>query len=197
MVVEWLLVEGAIGRLDPSAIGPHAMQLSRRTFLVTVPASAAWMAQPALAQIDFFGLFGGGSRFPTEPVSVDAPAAARAVSDFRKQNGLQAVVVNAGLMAVAVTQAKAMAESGLMSHDVAGSFPTRLSAGRYATSAAVENIAAGQKSFAEVFAGWQRSPGHRENMLAREVTQLGIAAYRSTGSKYGIYWSLALAAARR
>ncbi|MFO1185384.1 MAG: CAP domain-containing protein [Bauldia sp.] len=173
------------------------MSLNRRSlFLGSIPFVAFVSTVPARAQGILSGLF-GGTHFPTEPFAIDAAAAARAISDFRKLSGLVAVTVSSTLMKVATTQAKAMAEAGIMSHDVAGSFPTRLSAAGYAAAAAVENIAAGQKSFAEVFGGWQKSPGHRENLLAPDVNQLGIAAYRGTGSKYGIYWSLALGSTRR
>lgn len=172
------------------------MHVSRRSFIALSAAVATGaFIGPAQAEFSLFGLF-GGNRFPTEPVSVDAAAAAKALSDFRKLNRLAGVAVNSGLMAIAATQAKAMAEAGSMSHDVAGSFESRLASGHYATSAAAENIAAGQKTFAEVFTGWQNSPHHRENMLLPAVTQIGIAAYRGTGSKFGIYWSLALAAAK-
>ena len=158
---------------------------------------AAAAAAPAFAQFSLFGIFGGGKHFTAETVSIDAAAAARAVSDFRKQNGLPPVTVNAAMMAIAATQAKAMAEAGTMSHDVGGSFEGRLRAGHYDDAVAVENIAAGQKTFDAAFLAWQKSPGHRANMLSPTVTQFGIAAYRSAESPNGIYWSLNLAASHR
>ncbi|MGY9049442.1 MAG: CAP domain-containing protein, partial [Rhodobacterales bacterium] len=38
-----------------------------------------------------------------------------------------------------------------------------------------ENIAKGQKSLEAVMAGWAGSPGHRRNMLKRDVRVFGLA----------------------
>src|SRR4051794_25541762 len=92
-------------------------------------------AVPAVAEFSLSNLF--GKHYTAETVKVDATAAARAVSDFRKQHGLPAVAVNAALMAIASTQAKAMAEAGAMSHDIGGSFEGRLRAGHYDDAVAV------------------------------------------------------------
>jgi hypothetical protein len=51
--------------------------------------------------------------------------------------------------------------------------------------AAGENIAAGQKSAAEVMAGWMNSPGHRANILGN-YTHIGVGVVESNGR---LYWS--------
>ena len=42
--------------------------------------------------------------------------------------------------------------------------------------------------------GWEASPGHRENLLSRYATEIGIAAVATpAGSKHRNYWALILA----
>ena len=70
-----------------------------------------------------------------------------------------------------------MAEAGFFSH--AGSdgsdIGARLDRIGYGWCAAAENIAKGHSSVTEVLDGWRASPGHRRNMLNREVTEMGLA----------------------
>ena len=48
-----------------------------------------------------------------------------------------------------------------------------------------ENIAKGQRTCAEVVKAWYNSTGHRYNMLKKQYTKIGIAAYEYNGV---IYW---------
>ena len=50
-----------------------------------------------------------------------------------------------------------------------------------------ENIAAGQRSPAEVVDGWMNSPGHRANILNPDFTHIGVG-YIQGGGGYGHYW---------
>jgi stress response protein SCP2 len=50
-----------------------------------------------------------------------------------------------------------------------------------------ENIAAGQRTAAEVVAGWMDSPGHRRNILDAELHQIGVG--HATGGTYGVLWT--------
>lgn len=52
---------------------------------------------------------------------------------------------------------------------------------------AAENIAAGQKTAQEVVNAWMNSPGHRANILKKDITHIGVG-YASGGS-YGHYWT--------
>jgi len=52
-----------------------------------------------------------------------------------------------------------------------------------------ENIAAGYLSAEEVVAAWMDSPGHRENILNPEYTQVGLGYVFYSGSNYGSYWT--------
>ncbi|MFZ3590760.1 CAP domain-containing protein [Bacillus sp. DJP31] len=49
---------------------------------------------------------------------------------------------------------------------------------------AAENIAAGQRSAQEVVTAWMNSPGHRQNILNKEITHIGVG-YATSGS----YWT--------
>jgi uncharacterized protein YkwD len=49
-----------------------------------------------------------------------------------------------------------------------------------------ENLAAGQRSPAEVVADWMDSPCHRENLLNPAFTELGVGV--RVGGDYGYYW---------
>src|SRR5258708_8525739 len=66
------------------------------------------------------------------------------ISQYRREHGLPTVKTDARLTAVAVRQAQAMASSGIMDHDVAGSFASRIAGTN--TASAAENIAAGTKT---------------------------------------------------
>jgi uncharacterized protein YkwD len=124
---------------------------------------------------------------------LDAAVAASMISGYRANNGLGAVVVDPELMKVAETQSMAMAKHNKMDHNVAGPLPRRLAAAGYPATLAVENIGAGYHTLAEAFSGWRDSPPHRENMLKKGVTKLGIAATYAPNTKYKVFWALVLA----
>jgi uncharacterized protein YkwD len=49
----------------------------------------------------------------------------------------------------------------------------------YKSFAIAENIAQGQRSIAEVTDGWFKSPGHCMNLMNPDLTEIGIAEYKS------------------
>jgi len=54
-------------------------------------------------------------------------------------------------------------------------------------SAAGENIAYGQRTPAEVMRDWMNSPGHRNNILSRSYTEIGVGLAKN---KNGVcYWT--------
>jgi uncharacterized protein YkwD len=124
---------------------------------------------------------------------LDPVVAASMISGYRANNGLSAVVVDPELMKVAETQSMAMATRNKMDHNVAGPLARRLAAAGYPATLAVENVGAGYHTLAEAFSGWRDSPPHRENMLKKGVTKLGIAATYAPNSKYKVFWTLILA----
>jgi len=124
---------------------------------------------------------------------VDAGAAASMISGYRKNNGLGAVAVDPVLMKLAAEQAHAMASRDRLDHDVGRGFNQRIAGSGYDAKAAYENIGAGYHTLAEAFSGWRGSPGHRANMLRRDVNHIGIAAAYAPRSKYKVFWALVLA----
>ncbi|MCB1487748.1 MAG: CAP domain-containing protein, partial [Bauldia sp.] len=132
---------------------------------------------------------------PAQPASVDAGSAAAEISSYRRARGLSAVSLDSELMGIAKSHSDAMARANKMSHVLwgEGSFQRRLSRGGYNAAIAVENVAAGHRTFAEAFAGWKASRGHNANLLKPGVTQMGIAVAFTPKSNYGNFWTLILA----
>jgi hypothetical protein len=125
-----------------------------------------------------------------------AASAARAdditamISQYRREHGLPAVKTDPKLTAVAERQAKAMAASGIMDHDVAGSFATRIAAAN--TDSAAENIAAGTKTWSDTLRLWKTSPGHNANLLYPGADLLGVAVAYNENTRYKVYWAMVI-----
>jgi uncharacterized protein YkwD len=107
----------------------------------------------------------------------------------RRANGLQELARNQILADVAQAYAKRMADIGFFAHEDAltGSMPwDRAAAAGYTYVYFGENIAAGQRTPQEVMTGWMNSPGHRENILRPQFTEIGVGMY--SGGSLRTYW---------
>ncbi|MEW6769599.1 MAG: CAP domain-containing protein [Pseudomonadota bacterium] len=124
---------------------------------------------------------------------LDAPVAASMISGFRQNNGLGAVQIDPELMRLAEAQSQAMAAKNKLDHNVTGSLDKRIKSSGYKAAKAVENVSAGYHTLAEAFSGWRDSPPHKANMLAGDVSKMGIAATYAPNSKYKVFWTLILA----
>jgi uncharacterized protein YkwD len=124
---------------------------------------------------------------------LDPVAAAAMISQYRQNNGLGTVEVDAALMKLAEIQASAMASANKLDHDGHAPLAKRLNGAGYPAAKAVENVSAGYHTLAEAFSGWRDSPPHRANMLSTGVTKLGIAASYAPNTKYKVFWTLILA----
>jgi uncharacterized protein YkwD len=102
-----------------------------------------------------------------------AEDAAALISRYRQAHGLSAVRNDAQLTAVAERQARAMAKSGVMDHNVAGAFASRVA--DVPVGAAGENLAQGTKTWAETIQRWETSAGHNANLLLPDATHVGVA----------------------
>lgn len=91
----------------------------------------------------------------------------------RARNGLPALARSDDLDRAAQVQADHQAAILEMTHEGNGGLGSRLASVGYATGA--ENVAAGYLTLAEVVQGWIDSPGHHENMLREEVSEMGFA----------------------
>jgi uncharacterized protein YkwD len=118
----------------------------------------------------------------------DAQRAARLISQYRATQGLGPVTVDARLNQAAEYQARAVAQTGILSH---GEFTSRMAAHGIKGYRA-ENLAAGSDSVDEVIARWKASPGHNQNMLLPQMVHVGLARVDTPGSGWGRYWALVL-----
>ena len=133
----------------------------------------------------------------TPGARLDPVAAASMISQYRGNNGLPAVAVDAELMRLAESQSQAMAAQNKLDHDVRAPLAKRLAGAGYAATVAVENVSAGYHTLAEAFSGWRDSPPHKANMLKGGVSKLGIAASYAPNTKYKVFWTLILASTER
>jgi uncharacterized protein YkwD len=127
-------------------------------------------------------------------VHLDPTAATAALNAYRASQHLGAVRLDPALTAMAQRQVDAMAAANQMSHDVAGSFPSRLAASGVSAAAAAENLGGGYYSLEEAMDGWRRSPAHNANLLLPDAKRFGIAIAKDPRTHYGVYWALVLAA---
>ncbi len=95
------------------------------------------------------------------------------VSQYRRAHGLSTVRIDPQLTAVAERQARAMARSGVMDHNVAGPFAARVA--DVPVGAAGENLAEGTRTWAETIQRWETSAGHNGNLLLPDATHIGAA----------------------
>jgi Ca2+-binding RTX toxin-like protein len=116
-------------------------------------------------------------------------------NQFRAENGLAPLALNAELSNTAQFHSQDMASQDYFSHTGKnGSSPwDRAEMFGYGMTAMGENIAAGQRTPAAVVEGWKNSPGHRANMLNASFTEIGVGyefLATDTGSvNYSHYWT--------
>jgi hypothetical protein len=103
---------------------------------------------------------------------------------FRKAGALQEVKPNPALTAAARAFAEYLARTGKFAHEADGRKPEdRAQAQGYRYCLVAENLAWNLNSRGfesaqlarEVVEGWKASPGHRENLLLRGATEIGVA----------------------
>lgn len=117
------------------------------------------------------------------------------VNSERTKVGCGALTANDKLVAAARGHSQDMADNDFFDHTGSnGSSPgDRIEAQGYNWSWWGENIAAGYTTPAAVMDGWMNSPGHRDNILNCNFTEIGIGyVYNAhdTGSvNYRHYWT--------
>jgi uncharacterized protein YkwD len=126
-------------------------------------------------------------------VRVDPGAASRILNAYRAQNGLSPIRLDPALTAMAQHQADAMAAGNALSHDVGGSFSSRVHAAGIDAARTAENLGGGYYSTEEAFAGWRKSAGHDANLRMPQATRFGIALAKDPGTTYRAYWALVIA----
>jgi uncharacterized protein YkwD len=127
----------------------------------------------------------------------DLKAATKAIVDqtnaFRAKEGRTLVRANPKLTSAAEAFAAYMAKTGRFGHTADGSRPTARAVKQgYEYCIVAENIAyefdsggfATDDLVAKFVAGWEKSPGHRRNMLDPDVTETGVAIAQSPTTGY-------------
>ena len=167
---------------------PNALRAGLSVLAAVLVVACAGDRDPPAGEPSFY------RSMATSGAQVDAGAAASMISGYRKNNGLGAVTVDPALMKIAAEHAHAMASRDRLDHELGGrNFNQRIAGSGYDAKTAYENIGAGYHTLAEAFSGWRGSPGHRANMLRRDVNHIGIAAAYAPRSKYKVFWALVLA----
>ncbi len=117
------------------------------------------------------------------------------INDFREQNGLMPVMPDGQLANIAKAHARDLAQQDRVSHTGSdgASLAARLARGGYDPIVATENISAGQRNFGEAFVAWQGSALHRSKLLAKEVSQIGIAYIYDPTTEYKTFWTMIMA----
>ncbi|WP_257348879.1 CAP domain-containing protein [Pseudalkalibacillus decolorationis] len=107
----------------------------------------------------------------------------------REKAGLSPLKANVKLSKVAQEKSNDMLENGYFSHNSPnyGSPFQMMQEFGVSYQSAGENIAAGQQSAEQVVKAWMNSPGHRRNIMNKDVTQIGVG--RAKGGEQGIYWT--------
>lgn len=126
------------------------------------------------------------------PITPDIPAAEAAIiemtNEFRRQHKLAAVRPNPKLEAAARAYARVLAGSKDLSHTLAGTTPaTRAKDASYTYCQIAENLAMAMDSrgftardyAGRAVRGWEKSPGHRKNLMLPYVTDIGVAVTRA------------------
>lgn len=160
--------------------------LSRRTFLLV----GLGLVFPAIARPA-----GAAERKTADAVLAE-------VNAFRASQGKPRLLPDGRLSRVALMHSQDMMARNQMTHTGRdGSDPgQRMLRAGYAWRAYRENVAAGQADARQVVMSWVNSHGHRANMLADDVTQVGVGHVAGPGMMAGNvprhFWTLVLAAPR-
>ena len=128
-----------------------------------------------------------------EPAQAEAQLLAQLDRD-RKANGLPALVHDSRLAEIARRYSREMAEAGEVAHFSrrTGSVVDRVTAAKISPSPTIiaENVGSAQ-SAADAERGFMASPGHRDNILNRAITHVGVgvAIGRAEAGSVSLYFT--------
>ncbi|POM60065.1 SCP-like extracellular protein [Phytophthora palmivora] len=114
------------------------------------------------------------------------------INAYRSQNGLAGLTIDNRLVSAAALHSQDQANNCKMTHTGSNGsrLGDRIKAQGYSFSTAAENVAAGQTSVESVMTSWWNSPGHRANLLGKDVVNVGFAKVVNSGcSNYATYWT--------
>jgi len=133
--------------------------------------------------------------YAARPVErLNQQAALARINAFRAKHGVKPLALDARLSRAAHLQSADQAGRGRITHyGRDGSRPKdRAARAGYPARIAAENVASGQKSFADAMYYWERSTGHRRNLLRANVTAAGVGMAKAETGR--AYWTLLLGA---
>ncbi|MFD1344403.1 CAP domain-containing protein [Litorisediminicola beolgyonensis] len=113
-----------------------------------------------------------------EPVTITADDRGSALNRFREAQGLSVLGRDAKLDRAAADLARDMAQSGVFGHGGSAGATMAIRAKRhgYGFCRLAENIAKIGGGETGAIQGWIGSPGHRSNMVRRDITEYGYAS---------------------
>jgi uncharacterized protein YkwD len=121
-------------------------------------------------------------------LSEDEQAVLDATNTERKAASLPPLTADPKLTEAARGHAANMAKQDKLDHTLDGhGVDARAKAAGYTFSRLGENIAWNQRTPKEAVAGWMQSPGHKENLLNDQFTQIGVAVAKNVkGERYWV-----------
>ena len=129
---------------------------------------------------------------PVQPLNPQSALAE--INAFRAENGRAPLVLDARLSSAAAMQSQDQARRHRIGHHGSDESRPKDRAARagFRAKIASENVASGQKSFSDAMYYWERSSGHRENLLRPNVSAAGMAMAQADSGR--AYWTLVLGA---
>lgn len=140
---------------------------------------------------------GEGEQSPFEartPAPFDLQLAETELNVYRAQYGLNPVRLNPLLTLTSQLHSDDQASMDDASHSSSDGtqLDVRVQRQGYQFRLAAENVASGQLSWDRVFQAWKDSPGHNENLLMADVTEVGIAMTYKKDTEYKVFWTMVL-----
>lgn len=140
---------------------------------------------------------GEGEQSPFEartPAPFDLQLAETELNVYRAQYGLNPVRLNPLLTLTSQLHSDDQASMDDASHSSSDGtqLDVRVQRQGYQFRLAAENVASGQLSWDRVFQAWKDSPGHNENLLMADVTEVGIAMSYKKDTEYKVFWTMVL-----
>ena len=113
------------------------------------------------------------------------------INDFRRRRGEEELTLSPTLGAAAEHHSEDMARKDYFDHDLKGgpSWSKNIRQHGYRGNPIGENIAAGNADASDTFKQWEKSAGHRRNMLDGDFEAIGIGRAFDRRSEYGWYWT--------
>lgn len=111
------------------------------------------------------------------------------VNEERAKQGLKPLKLDSTLSKATQKRAKEMPKKFEHTRPDGSSFESVFKEVNYTNfNTAAENISAGSNEVQDTVKRWMDSPGHRANILNKNMTKVGMAYYESPNSEYEHYW---------